>query len=66
MIPKESKVVLKVYDILSKEISTLVNENKPAGSYSVTFNAGSLPSGIYVYELKTGGFVFRNKMMLIK
>jgi len=70
-IPKESKVVLKVYDILGKEISTLVNENKPAGSYSVTFsanggNAGNLPSGIYIYELKSNKFVSRNKMMLIK
>jgi len=65
-LPKESKVVLKVYDILGKEISTLVNENKEAGSYSVRFDAGSYPSGIYVYELRAGGFVSRNKMMLIK
>ncbi len=73
-LPQAGKVILKVYDILGNEIITLVDENKDAGSYSVTFDASNLASGIYIYELtavdpSTGSghsFVSRNKMMLIK
>ena len=65
-IAKASKVVLKVYDLLGKEVNTLVDENKPSGSYSVIFNAHNIPSGIYVYELRTDGFVSRSKMVLLK
>jgi len=43
-----------------------VDENKPAGSYSVIYNASNMPSGIYVFELRTDGFVSRNKMVLLK
>jgi len=59
-------VVLKVYSILGKEIFTLVNENQPAGNYSITFNAGILPSGIYFYVIQAGSFHQVNKMMLLK
>ena len=65
-LPQASKVVLKVYDILGNEIITLVDGYKAAGSYSVTFDASNLASGIYIYELKSNEFVSRNKMMLIK
>jgi hypothetical protein len=65
-IAKADKVVLKIYDLLGKEVTTLVNENKSSGSYSAIFNAFNMPSGIYVYELRTDGFVSRNKMMLLK
>jgi hypothetical protein len=47
-------VSLKVYDILGNEIATLVNEDKPAGKYEVTFDASGLTSGIYFYTLRTG------------
>ena len=47
-----SKVSLKVYDVLGNEVSTLVNEEKPAGSYEVEFNAEGLSSGIYFYKLQ--------------
>jgi hypothetical protein len=47
-----SHVTLKVYDVLGKEVATLVNEEKPAGNYKIKFNAGSLSSGIYFYTLK--------------
>ncbi len=58
--------VLKVYDILGNEVATLVNEYKPAGNYEVEFNAGNLPSGVYIYKLTAGSFVSSKKMMVIK
>jgi hypothetical protein len=61
-----SKVTLKVYDILGKEIASLVNEEQQAGSYNVTFNASNLSSGIYFYTLKTDNFTQTRKMILIK
>jgi len=66
-------VELKVVDILGREIATLVNEQKPAGSYEIEFNASSLPSGIYFYGLQAvptgrqaGSFVETKKMVLMK
>lgn len=60
------KVVLKVYDILGREISTLVNKHQDPGSYVVQFNAGNLPSGIYFYELKYGNYNQIRKMILLR
>jgi len=65
-IPELSLVTLKVFDVLGSEITTLVNEEKPVGSYEVNFNASSLPSGIYFYKLQAGSFVETKKMMLMK
>jgi hypothetical protein len=65
-LPLTSKVSLKVYDILGNEVATLVNEEKPAGSYEVEFSAGKLSSGIYFYILKAGENRFCKKMCLIK
>ncbi len=59
-------VVLKVYDALGREIKTLVNEVKPQGEYHLTFNASGLPSGIYFYSLRAGGYSETKKMILIK
>ena len=62
-------VTLKVYDILGKEVATLVNKEQPAGSYEVEFNSygkEGLSSGVYFYRLQTGGFVKTNKMVLLK
>ena len=59
-------VTLKVYDILGKEVVTLVNGNKTAGNYFVNFNASNLPSGIYFYRLTTGSFVASRKMIVLK
>jgi hypothetical protein len=64
-------VSLKVYDVLGNEIATLVNEEKPAGSYEVEFSVGqnsilSLSSGIYFYLLQAGSFVESRKMILLK
>ena len=60
------KVTLKVYDILGREVATLVNEEKPAGEYEVEFNGIGLPSGIYFYQLKAGEYSETRKMILIK
>ncbi|MBK9406083.1 MAG: T9SS type A sorting domain-containing protein [Ignavibacteria bacterium] len=69
-IPVEARVTnyvsLVVYDILGNEVRTLVNENKPAGRYEVTFNGAGLPSGIYYYKLTSGNYSYTRKMMLIK
>ncbi|MGE5354146.1 MAG: T9SS type A sorting domain-containing protein [Clostridiales bacterium] len=65
-IPKASKVMLKIYDMLGKEVTTLVNEYKEQGRYSVEFNASNLPSGTYIYEIRANDFVKSGKMMLLK
>ncbi len=59
-------VLLKVYDVLGKEVAALVNEEKATGVYNITFNAGDLPSGIYFYTIKTGKFIDTKKMILLK
>ena len=59
-------VSIKVFDILGKEVATLVNEEKPAGSYEVDFNASNLSSGVYIYTLKVNGISYSKSMMLIK
>jgi endoglucanase len=63
---KQERVVLKVFDMLGKEISTLVNEDKEPGTYEVEFNAAELTSGVYFYELRVGSFVKTRKMILMK
>jgi hypothetical protein len=65
-IKKDGLVSLKVYDILGTEVATLVNQVKPAGNYSASFDASELPSGIYIYKLQSGKFVESKKMILLK
>ncbi len=65
-IPVSGNVTLKVYDILGKEIATLVGEVKEAGSYNVTFNASQLASGVYFYNLLAGNYREVKKMILLK
>jgi hypothetical protein len=60
------KVNIRVYDVLGREIAVLVNEEKPAGEYRVTFNASHLPSGVYFYRLSAGNYVDMKKMLLVK
>ncbi len=59
-------VQLIIYDVLGNEIATLVNEEKPAGTYEVVFNASEYPSGIYFYRLQAGTFVETKKMILLR
>jgi hypothetical protein len=61
-----TNVVLNIYDILGRKIKTLINEYKPAGTYEVQFDASSLSSGVYFYQLSAGDFVQTKKLMLIK
>lgn len=63
---KESVVKLIVYDILGKEVATLVNENLQPGTYEVSFNGSNLTSGVYFYKLTTGDFIAVKKMIMIK
>jgi hypothetical protein len=65
-IPELSLVTIKVYDLLGREVVTLVDEFKPAGKYETEFNAANLPSGVYFYQLKSGGFIQSMKMVLMK
>ncbi|MBK7632472.1 MAG: T9SS type A sorting domain-containing protein [Ignavibacteriales bacterium] len=59
-------VSLKVYDVIGNEVATLVNEEKPAGSYEVDFNANGLSSGVYFYSINAGGFIETKKMILLR
>jgi acetyl esterase/lipase len=65
-IPKTELVKLTVYDILGKEIETLVNEVKNPGEYRVDFNASSYTNGVYFYKLTTGNFSQTKKMLFVK
>jgi hypothetical protein len=61
-----SRVQLKVYDVLGNEVAALVNEEKPAGSYEVQFEANNLSSGVYFYSLQAGSFIETKKMILLR
>lgn len=67
-VAEKSFVSLKVYDLLGNEVATLINEEKPAGSYNVQFSINNLQlsSGTYFYRLQTGDFVETKKMILLK
>lgn len=65
-IPKQGFVTLKVYDILGREVRTLVNEVKTAGVYAVDFDGTELSSGIYFYRIHAGNFVQVKRMILVK
>ena len=64
--PQSGFASLKVYDLLGREIVTLLNEEKPAGSFRATFDASHLTSGTYYYVLKAGNFTATRKMVLVK
>jgi len=64
--PEGSQQTLKIYGVLGNEITTLIDEYKPAGRYETEFNAANLPSGVYFYQLKAGDFIQTKKMLLLK
>ena len=65
-LPKDVKVSIKIYDILGRQVSVLVNDVQKAGYYKLDWNGSSLSSGIYFYQMVAGDFVAVKKMMLIK
>ncbi len=65
-IPKSSLVTLKVYDILGREVATLVNKEEMSGKYSVSFDASKFSSGVYFYKIQAGNFISLKKMILLK
>ncbi len=65
-VSKESLVSIIVYDALGREITTLVNDEKPAGNYKTTFNGSGLASGIYFYRMVSGNFSVVKKLLLLK
>ncbi|HBQ61646.1 MAG TPA: T9SS C-terminal target domain-containing protein, partial [Balneolaceae bacterium] len=65
-IPQSGQVKIAVFDMLGKKVVTLTNEIQSAGDHTVTFDASSLSSGVYLYRIETDNFVGMNKMTLIK
>ena len=65
-LPQTGHVTLKVYDILGKEVATLVDEQKAQGRYSVNFDASRLASGVYIYRIQVNDYVSSKKMLLVK
>ncbi|HED07118.1 MAG TPA: T9SS type A sorting domain-containing protein [Ignavibacteria bacterium] len=65
-LPKEGFVTLKVYDMLGREVATLVNKEQSAGRYIITFDASGLASGIYFYRISAGKFLQTKKLILLR
>ncbi|HTK81625.1 MAG TPA: T9SS type A sorting domain-containing protein, partial [Bacteroidota bacterium] len=65
-VPKASNISLKIYDVLGQEVETLVNEERGAGRYSVNFDAGNFPSGVYYFRIIAGDFSDVKKLLLAK
>lgn len=65
-LPEANFVAIKLYDLLGNEISTIINEYKPAGNYKINFDGSNLASGIYLCTMQAGSFIQTNKLILIK
>lgn len=65
-VPKSSQVSLKIFNALGEEIAVLVNEEKPVGTYELTWNAANMSSGVYLYRLQAGNFTQTRKLILLK
>jgi hypothetical protein len=65
-LPKESEVKLRIFDVLGREITTLIDQYQKEGRYEVEFNASKLASGVYIYRLEADDFVNSKKMLLVK
>ena len=63
---RQNLVILKVFDLLGREVATLVNQSLPRGSHEVTFAAGELTSGIYFYRLTAGSFTQTRKLLILR
>jgi hypothetical protein len=65
-IPERTEVSLKVYNVLGKEVATILNTVQDAGSHEINFDASNLASGLYIYTINAGKFSQSKKMMLLK
>ena len=65
-IPTQELVNVKVFDVLGRQVEVLMNEIKAPGYYEISFNAGRLPSGTYIYEIRAGNFIETKKMILLR
>jgi hypothetical protein len=65
-LPTRSYVTLKVFDVLGRDVATLVDEAKPAGTYTVEWNASNEVTGIYFYRIQAGSFVESKKLLLLR
>jgi len=65
-LPKDGLVKIVVYDVLGKEVATLVNDEQTSGNYEITFDASKLTSGVYFYKITSGDFSDVKKMLLVK
>jgi hypothetical protein len=65
-VPEKSNVLIKVYDILGSEVTTLVNKEMDAGWYENNFNAAGLSSGIYLFRMEAGSYISTKKMILLR
>lgn len=63
---EQASVQLAVYDMLGRQVALLVDQSQPAGTYTVTFDAAQLPSGVYIYQIRAGSHSETRKMMLVK
>ena len=66
MIPQSGFVTMKIYDAIGREVETLLSESMTAGTYTVTYDASKLKSGIYFYNITSGNFTDTKKMVLVK
>jgi len=65
-LPVDEKVLIKVYDVLGKEVAELVNEFKAAGKHSIQFDGSNLSSGVYFYSITAGSYHQTKKLILAK
>ncbi|MEO8513665.1 MAG: T9SS type A sorting domain-containing protein [Ignavibacteria bacterium] len=65
-LPNAGNVKISIYDALGQNVSVLVNKSQNAGNYSIEWNAGNLPSGVYIYKIEAGSFTDSKKMILVK
>jgi len=65
-LPKSARATLKVFDLLGREVATLVGENLPVGAHKAEWNAGGISSGVYLYRLVAGNFIQTKKLVLLR
>jgi hypothetical protein len=65
-LPKQSKVMVEVFDMLGRKVATLVVETKSSGEYSVQFDASKYASGVYIYKMSTSTVMIAKKMLIVK